>query len=434
MHNFDARKHFAYNSFCLFHYLRGTTLNALSTKNFIFLNVMIRGEINFDRFVRGALALAVLVVAFFLLSYLSPVLLPFFVAWVAAYMLYPIVRFLQYKCHLRNRILCIFLTLMLVGGVIAAVSYVMVPPFVEEMGHVKEVAARYIGKTARYQDSLPQSVETFIRKNISPEQIEKLLKEKDVQAAIQNIVPKAWNFIWSTAGWVINMIASLIGLLYFFFLLKDYELYSEGWLRYVPQRRRSIVSQIVGDIETGMNGYFRGQALVALSNCVMFSLGFWIIGFPLPIALGCFIGLISFVPYLQVVGIIPAIILALLRAADTGQNFWLLIGGVLLVYIVVQILQDSIVTPYVMGNITGLSPAVILLSLSVWGYMLGIIGLIIALPVTTLMISYYRRYVVGEVESAPETVKAADKKPQHRRRRRKVASENAPAKKTNEKK
>ena len=395
---------------------------------------MIRGEINFDRFVRGALALAVLVVAFFLLSYLSPVLLPFFVAWVAAYMLYPIVRFLQYKCHLRNRILCIFLTLMLVGGVIAAVSYVMVPPFVEEMGHVKEVAARYIGKTARYQDSLPQSVETFIRKNISPEQIEKLLKEKNVQAAIQNIVPKAWNFIWSTAGWVINMIASLIGLLYFFFLLKDYELYSEGWLRYVPQRRRSIVSQIVGDIETGMNGYFRGQALVALSNCVMFSLGFWIIGFPLPIALGCFIGLISFVPYLQVVGILPAIILALLRAADTGQNFWLLIGGVLLVYIVVQILQDSIVTPYVMGNITGLSPAVILLSLSVWGYMLGIIGLIIALPVTTLMISYYRRYVVGEVETAPATVKAADKKPQHRRRRRKVASENAPAKKTDEKK
>lgn len=395
---------------------------------------MIRGEINFDRFVRGALALAVLVVAFFLLSYLSPVLLPFFVAWVAAYMLYPIVRFLQYKCHLRNRILCIFLTLMLVGGVIAAVSYVMVPPFVEEMGHVKEVAARYIGKTARYQDSLPQSVETFIRKNISPEQIEKLLKEKDVQAAIKNIVPKAWNFIWSTAGWVINMIASLIGLLYFFFLLKDYELYSEGWLRYVPQRHRSIVSQIVGDIETGMNGYFRGQALVALSNCVMFSLGFWIIGFPLPIALGCFIGLISFVPYLQVVGILPAIILALLRAADTGQNFWLLIGGVLLVYIVVQILQDSIVTPYVMGNITGLSPAVILLSLSVWGYMLGIIGLIIALPVTTLMISYYRRYVVGEVETAPATVKAADKKPQHRRRRRKVASENATEKKTNEKK
>ncbi|MBR1733321.1 MAG: AI-2E family transporter, partial [Alloprevotella sp.] len=137
----------------------------------------------------------------------------------------------------------------------------------------------------------------------------------------------------------------------------------------------------------------------------MFSVGFLLRGFPRPVGLGCFIGLISFVPYLQVIGILPATVLALLRAADTGQNFWLLIGGVILVYIVVQILQDTIVTPYVMGNITGLSPAIILLSLSVWGYMLGIIGLIIALPLTTLLISYYRRYVIGSdvADNPPES-------------------------------
>ena len=157
-----------------------------------------------------------------------------------------------------------------------------------------------------------------------------------------------------------------------------------------------MAKMLMGDISRGMNGYFRGQALVALSNCVMFSIGFLIIGFPMPIALGLFIGLISFVPYVQLVGILPAAILALLRAADTGQNFWLLIGGVILVYIVVQILQDSVVTPLVMGNITGLPPAIILLSLTVWGYMLGIIGLIIALPMTTLMISYYKRFIIGE--------------------------------------
>lgn len=375
---------------------------------------MIRKEINFDRFVRGLLALAVIVILYLLLSYLSPVLLPFFLAWVAAYMLYPIVRFLQYKCHLRNRILCIFLTIAIVAASVAAVAYLVVPPFVEEFSNVKEVAMRYIGKTARYQDSLPQSVQEFIQNNVSQEKIEKLLQEKDVQTAIKNILPKAWNFLWSTAGWIINLLASLIGLLYFFFLLKDYELYADGWQKFVPKGKRSIVSQIVSDIETGMNGYFRGQALVALSNCVMFSLGFWIIGFPLPLALGCFIGLISFVPYLQVVGILPAAVLALLHAADTGENFWILIGGVLLVYIVVQVLQDSIVTPYVMGNITGLSPAVILLSLSVWGYMLGIIGLIIALPTTTLMISYYRRYIVGDVEEVV-AVPPKDRKPTERR-------------------
>ncbi|MBR1733596.1 MAG: AI-2E family transporter, partial [Alloprevotella sp.] len=121
---------------------------------------------------------------------------------------------------------------------------------------------------------------------------------------------------------MINIVASLIGLLYFFFLLKDYEKYADGWLHLIPRERRAAASMVVGDIERGMNGYFRGQALIALSNCVMFSLGFLIIGFPMPIALGCFIGLISFIPYVQVVGILPAALLALLRAADTGQNFW----------------------------------------------------------------------------------------------------------------
>lgn len=356
-------------------------------------------EINFDRFVRGLLFLVGIIIVYLLLNYLSPVLLPFFIAWVAAYMLYPIVRFLQYRCHLRNRILCIVLTLMLVGGALTAISYVIVPPFVEEVGHVKEVAKRFVNDQSNYRNVVPKEVEQYLRKNFSEEKISDLLKQKDVQSSLKNIFGKVWGVVWGAAGVILDIIASLMGILYFFFLLKDYEKYADGWTRYVPKKRRPMAQMLVADISQGMSGYFRGQALVALSNCVMFSVGFLIIGFPMPIALGCFIGLISFIPYVQVVGILPAAILALLRAADTGQNFWLLIGGVILVYLVVQVLQDSIVTPYVMGNITGLSPAIILLALSVWGYMLGIIGLIIALPVTTLMISYYRRFVIGDTDT-----------------------------------
>ena len=71
-------------------------------------------------------------------------------------------------------------------------------------------------------------------------------------------------------------------------------------------------------------------------------------------------------------------------------------GGVLLVYVVVQVIQDAVVTPKVMGKMMGLRPAIILLSLSIWGYLMGIIGLIIALPMTTLIIDYYKQYVVKE--------------------------------------
>lgn len=359
-------------------------------------------EITFDRFIRGALVVGGLLLAGYIISYLSTVLLPFFVAVAIAYLLFPIVRFLQYKCKLKNRILSIFVALTLVLGTFTALAFIIVPPFLDEFNHMQEVAINFLKDSKMQEKVIPPSVLHILQERVSEARIEQFLSSKDVQETVKKVLPKAWDVIWSTAGVVLNLLASLIGLLYLFFLLKDYERYAYGWINFVPHSRREIARQLVGDIKQGMNGYFRGQALVALSNCVMFSVGFWILGFPIPVGLGCFIGLISFVPYLQVIGFVPAFFLALLHAAETGQSFWLLFGGVFLVYIVVQVLQDTIVTPHVMGKIMGLSPAVILLSLSVWGYILGIIGLIIALPVTTLMISYYRRYVIGNEEVSAE--------------------------------
>ena len=359
-------------------------------------------EITFDRFIRGALVVGGLLLAGYIISYLSTVLLPFFVAVAIAYLLFPIVRFLQYKCKLKNRILSIFVALTLVLGTFTALAFIIVPPFLDEFNHMQEVAINFLKDSKMQEKVIPPSVLHILQERVSEARIEQFLSSKDVHETVKKVLPKAWDVIWSTAGVVLNLLASLIGLLYLFFLLKDYERYAYGWINFVPHSRREIARQLVGDIKQGMNGYFRGQALVALSNCVMFSVGFWILGFPIPVGLGCFIGLISFVPYLQVIGFVPAFFLALLHAAETGQSFWLLFGGVFLVYIVVQVLQDTIVTPHVMGKIMGLSPAVILLSLSVWGYILGIVGLIIALPVTTLMISYYRRYVIGNEEVSAE--------------------------------
>lgn len=354
-----------------------------------------RKEITFDRFVRGFLFIASVVLAVLTLNYLSSVLIPFFVAWVVAYLLYPIVTFLQYRCRLRSRLLSIFVTLILVGAVIYGIGYVIVPPMVEEMSHLKEVALRYLRQGAA-NSTIPSMVQQYVQSHASEFQVEKMLQTGELKDVLEKYVPKMWNVVWSTAGVVISIISSLIGLLYLFFLLTDYEKFSQGWIRFVPARRRRFVSQLVDDVEMGMSRYLRGQVLVALSNCVMFSVGFALIGFPVPLGLGVFIGLISFIPYVQVVGFIPAMLLALLKCADTGENFWWLMGGVLLVYVVVQVIQDAVVTPKVMGKMMGLRPAVILLSLSVWGYLLGIIGLIIALPMTTLIIDYYKQYVVKE--------------------------------------
>lgn len=364
-----------------------------------------KSTITFDRFIRGLIGVILLALVCGGIYYLSEVLIPFFVAWMVAYLLYPMVRFLQHKCRLHNRLLAIAITLLVVCGLCVGFFYLIVPPMIEEMGHLKDVALAYIQKGAN-NTTIPQPVQEYLHRHINKYQIENLLQQKDVMAAIKTAVPKVWTVLWSTAGMVFNIVASLIGLLYLLFILTDYERYANAWIKFIPYSKRRFAAQLVSDIEHSMAGYFRGQALVALSNCVMFSIGFAIIGIPVPIGLGCLIGVISFVPYLQVIGFIPATLLALLKAAETGENFWWLLFLVVIVYLVVQVLQDTIFTPRIMGKIMGLPPAIILLSLSVFGYVLGLIGLIIALPVTTLAISYYKHYVVGNNQTDNSTTDA----------------------------
>ena len=131
------------------------------------------------------------------------------------------------------------------------------------------------------------------------------------------------------------------------------------------------------------------------------------------IGLAILIGILDLVPYLHTFALIPTAFLAGLKAADTGQDFWIIFGSAVLVFIVVQIIIDMIVTPKVMGKAMGLNPAILLLSLSVWGALLGFIGLIIALPLTTLIIAYWKRYVTKEEEkpnsdSSPSLPKGED--------------------------
>jgi len=181
-----------------------------------------------------------------------------------------------------------------------------------------------------------------------------------------------------------------------FFILLDYEYLTNNWIRIFPKKNRPFWQGVANDVERAMNSYMRGQGLVALIMGILFCIGFTIIDFPMAIGLGILIGIMDLVPYLHSLALIPTVFLALLKAADTGQNFWVILVSALAVFIVVQLIIDFIVTPKVMGKAMGLNPAILLLSLSVWGALLGFIGLIIALPLTTLIMAYYQRYITKE--------------------------------------
>lgn len=352
---------------------------------------MFEKEITFDRFIRGLMAVAGLGLAIYILNKLSAVLLPFFVAWFLAYMIYPTVKFFQFKLHLRNRILSIIATLLLILAALAGFFCLIIPPAIDEFVHFRSTIDDMF--QAMGNSELAHSVETYLRQNFDQNAIVRLIQENNVMEALKAAVNQLWKLIAQTFNILSTIIGICMAALYLFFILKDYEKISEGWVKLVPKRSRRFAIALVNDVQSGMNSYFRGQALVAFLVGVLSSIGFLIIDFPLAIALGMFIALLSLIPYMKAVAFIPAILLAIMKANETGDNFWLIILGVCLVFIVVQCIEDLFLVPKIMGKLMGLNPTVILLALSVWGFLLGFIGLIIALPLTTLALSYYSRFI-----------------------------------------
>ena len=349
----------------------------------------------FDNVIRGILWAIIITGVVMLLNRLSSVLVPFFLAWLIAYLLFPLVKFFQYSCKMKYRILGILSAFLVTGLVLTGVFLLMIPPMVEESFRVKDLLVEYIGANEKVSN-IPGMIQQYVRDHLSVEVIQSIVTQGGFLDAIKATVPKVWDVITQSISIVSSVFTLTMVVLYTLFILLDYEDICSGWPNLLPEKYRHFAKQLVGDVEDSMNKYFRGQAMVALCVGILFSIGFLIIGFPMAVGLGMFIGILNMVPYLQLVGLIPTVLLAIVKAADTGQNFWIILLMALAVFAVVQIIQDTFLTPKIMGHVTGLNSAIILLSLSIWGSLLGILGMIIALPMTTLLISYYQRYVIAE--------------------------------------
>lgn len=356
---------------------------------------MERKKITFDSFIRAVILGAIIIGVLMLLKRLSGVLLPFFLAWLIAYLIYPLVSFFQHKLRLKNRIISIFCALFTLSVIGSVAFYLLVPPMIQEFLRVKDLLIEYFS-TTHTASNVPTTLSEFIRQNIDLHILEQMFSQENILDALKVTVPKLWSLISESINLLFGFFTVFLILLYIVFILLDYESISEGWAHLMPRKYRKTVTGILNDVKDGMNRYFRGQALVALCVGILFSIGFLIIDFPLAISLGLFIGALNMVPYLQIIGFVPTIMLAILKAADTGDNFWIIIASAAAVFIVVQIIQDGYLVPRIMGKITGLNPAIILLSLSIWGSLMGMLGMIIALPLTTLMLSYYQRYIINQ--------------------------------------
>ncbi len=359
------------------------------------MNSLFERPFTFDRVTRIVFSIVIIGVLLYLITVLRNALLPFLIAWLLAYMMQPFVKFFQYKLKLKSRILAIVAVIISASLIIGIAAALVVPSVAQEAERTLNLMRTH-NPGEGHVPLIPASWIEYLENNVDINQLMELLSRENIQNAIKQLAPKVWNILSNTFSILFSITIIFVILLYFIFILLDYEKIANGWINLIPARIRPFAKGLADDVEQSMNRYFRGQSLIALCVGVLLSIGFKIVGFPLAVTLGLFIGVLNLIPYLQAIGLIPMVILSLLKSAETGQNFWIIFGSGLSILGIVQCIQDLYLTPRIMGKAMGLNPAIILLSLSIWGTLLGFIGLIIALPLTTLCLSYYKRFILLE--------------------------------------
>jgi predicted PurR-regulated permease PerM len=364
----------------------------------------------FDKVIRMLIAALIITGLILLIRYLSNVLVPFFIAILLAYLIDPLVCFVQKKMRVKHRGISVILSLLFLTFIISVVLWWLIPQFSEEMRKMAQLIKSYLQNTS-YHDILPTSIDQWLRNLLAQQDLQKILNTTNIRETLKDIAQPLLKVFSGSLSILFGTLGLLIVLLYLIFILIDFPKLASAWPQLVPIKYRALIEEIAEDLKTSMRVYFRNQFLIAMMVGVLMATGFKIIDLPMGITLGLFIGILNIVPYLQLVGLLPAILLALLKSMETGANFWEVILSVFLVISIVQIIQDTILTPRIMGKAYNMNPALILLSLSVWGSVMGILGMLLALPLTTLIVSYYRRLVIKEpLETGmPDPLKSNDK-------------------------
>ncbi|MDR1812589.1 MAG: AI-2E family transporter [Candidatus Fibromonas sp.] len=353
---------------------------------------------NSDRKMRLLFAACGFAAFFALLYYLSDVLTPFAVAFLLAYILNPLVNILQKK--VKHRWIACLLTLfaLLVIGIGAA--FIFVPMIIEQGMNLGRLLQKYANNSAWREilvEYLPRGIWTKVQ-NVWEERDFKLILDKlmsvDVLKIVHNVLEKIMSGAMGVFSGVGRVFAWFLGFfmiaLCLVFMLLDFESLREKLAAQIPEEHSGMVLRFFNSFDGIMSRYFRAQTSIAAIVGILFSISFSIMGLPMGLTFGLFIGLLNMVPYLQVASIPIAAFLGLIYSLETGIAFWQVILIITAIYAGVQVLQDMVITPKIMGGTLGLSPVLILLSLVVWGKLLGFLGFVLAIPFTCVVIATYK--------------------------------------------
>ncbi len=359
-------------------------------------------DFSFDRTVRILFALLLLFAVLFGLSVVWEVLCPFLLAGIFAYACMPMVHFFQDTLRLRYRGLAVTVVFILIFSLFTLSLLYLVPAIEEEISKTLVILSEYSGGKTFLEMLIPESVLPFIKENIDIKELAAQLSLDKMLDGIKSLLGQAESIITGTLSVFSWGIVFAMGIVYFIFILLDFEGLGQGILGLFPKSAHSHIKEVGAEMDYYMNNYFRGQGIIALSVAVILTVGFNLISLPMATAMAIFIGLLNFIPYMQILGVLPLGLCAILMSIQTGRSVFLCFLLAFGILALMQIIQDTLIVPRVMGHRMGIRPSLVLLSLSIWGYVLGFFGLLIALPTTMILYSLYMRYVLEDDEHIKE--------------------------------
>jgi predicted PurR-regulated permease PerM len=401
----------------------------------------------------GSLLVGLIYLGTQIISFLQPLLIPFAVAGVLAYLLEPVVaRLVRWKIsrHISVWIVFIVATVALVG-----VMLVIVPAFLDQSVEFAKVVPGYT-KTAREnvskwaietnkrlhkdygvdflhlnepkattpvetttQPSSAPTISNEVSGTASPSivtttspvtnesyDIQSLINGEWLQKELPAFTKSLWTFIRTSVGGFLGVFGFLISLvivpLYLYYFLTEGPRIAETWMHYVPLRASDFKDEVVSTL-TEINGYliafFRGQLVVSLINGVATGIGLSILGLKFGWLIGlslCFLGII---PYMGIVVCwIPAVIIASVQGGSwlvhAGAAWWIFPLAVTGVFVVVQQVDGLFITPKIVGESVGLHPMTVIVSVFGWSLILGgLLGAILAVPMTAAVKVLFQRYI-----------------------------------------
>jgi predicted PurR-regulated permease PerM len=327
--------------------------------------------------------------------YLRAVFLPLLVALLLAYVLNPVLGWLERrKVPRKASIAGVYVVLL---GAMALVALVAVPgAFGQATDFVRDT---FLGEHPKI-NRLIAKVEPMLVRTAGPERAAEIIRlARERIAEITRELPQLSGRIFGeVVSFLTGGIATLFTIVsflvlvpvYLFFLLKNLNPWWERLTHYIPRAYRPQALSTLGRIHRANMSFFRGQITISLLEGLIIFIGLSLFNVGYPLLFGLLYTVASVIPFLGVITMFAGVELFVL--ADTGQfgtTFWLVAG----LFGLIQVLEAAVFQPLILGKETGLHPMVIILSLLSAGQLLGLFGVLLAIPLASTLKILFEDYV-----------------------------------------